>query len=390
MYDFNKKVSRKDTNSIKYDKLEEFFGRNDLLALWIADMDINTPSFITDCIIDRAKKGLFGYTGRSESYYDSIIKWLEKRHNLYIRKDNIEYSPNVLLAIRLLIEQLSEVNDKVIIQTPVYSPFYIVVENAKRRVLRSPLIRTGDTFIMDFDDLEKKAKDPECSLMILCSPHNPVGRVWTANELERLGKICTENNVFIISDEIHFDLVYEPNKHTTIANVSDSVAKNSAICTSPCKTFNLAGLHSAFVVSKNANIINDFRKKLSELKLFSSNVFAPLVTECVYTKGHNWVEALLKHLESNIKYVNDYLKTNIKNITPIKTEGTYLMLLDCRKLGLSIEELDRLFVEKARLALNSGHWFGDEGDGYMRLNVACPKSVIEEAMKRLEKAIKEE
>ncbi len=388
MYNFNEKVYRENTNSVKYDELVDNFGRDDIMPFWVADMDIKAPDFMIDCLVKRAEHGVFGYTKRSVSYYESIMNWLKKRHGLDIKRENIEYSLGVVFSLNMLIKQLSKPNDKVIIQTPVYYPFYNVIKNNGRRLLTNPLIRKDDTFVIDFEDLDQKTKDPECTLMILCSPHNPVGRVWTKDELQKIGEICLKNNVFIISDEIHYDLVYPPNKHTMLMNLSKEIRDNCIICTSPSKTFNIAGLYSSFIICEDSKKIDEYRANLGALDINRSNVFSREVTEVAYNKGEKWVDELLVHLKGNIDFVSEYCVKNIKAIKPIKTEGTYLVFLDCRELGLSKEELDSLFVDKARLALDSGYWFGEESIGYMRLNVACPRAMLEEAMQRLDNAVK--
>ncbi len=388
MYNYNERINRNNSNSVKYDELYKNFNKEGLMPFWVADMDIKSPDFMIDCLVERAKHGVFGYTKRSDSFYKAVINWLKERHGFEIKRENMEYSPGVVFSLNALLQLFTKENDKIIIQTPVYYPFYSVIENNSRIVSKNPLIKTGDTYKMDFEDLEKKAKDPDCSALILCSPHNPTGRVWTREELEQLGNICIKNNVLVISDEIHFDLVYKPYKHTMFASISEEFNDNCITCTAPSKTFNIAGLHSSYIICKDVEKIEKYRAFLNKLDLNRSNCFSREVTEKVYTEGAAWVDGLIDHLQKNIDYVKSFLKENIKGISPVKIEGTYLMLLDCNELGLNREELDKLFIEDAGLALDSGYWFGEEAEGYMRMNIACSTEMLKEAMLKLEKAVK--
>lgn len=385
MYDNN--INRKNTSSVKYEELEKNFGRDDLLPFWVADMDIKSPDFLIDTLKERADHGIFGYTKRMPDYYEAISQWLKRNHNLNVSHDEIEYGPGVVFLLNMMIRLFTNVGDKIIIQTPVYYPFYNVIKGNNRQIFENPLVNNNGYYEMDFEDLEMKAKDPDCSMLILCSPHNPVGRVWKREELERLGEICIKNNVLVVTDEIHFDIVYSPNKHIPFGSISEEFKQSSITCTAPSKTFNIAGLHSAYCIISNKDMMSQYKTELGLLDLNRSNCFSMVATKELYNKGDDWVRGLKKYLQSNIEYVNKYLKDNIKSIKALKMEATYLMWLDCKELGLSTEELEDLFVNKANLALDSGVWFGEQGEGFMRLNIACSKHMLKEGLENLKIAV---
>lgn len=386
MYNFDEVIDRSNTDSIKYEELDNIFGNPKLKPFWVADMEFKIPDFAIDTLIKRSKHGIFGYTKRSDSYYDAIINWLRKRHNLKVTKNEIEYGPGVVFLLNMMVRLFTKEKDKIIIQTPVYYPFFDVIKNNKRIIVENKLVENNGNFTMDFKDLEDKAKDPDVKMLILCSPHNPVGRVWSKEELIKLGKICIENNVLVVSDEVHFDLVYKPYKHTSFASISEEFKTNSITCTAPSKTFNIAGLKSSYCIISDTKKMDQYKNELNNLFLNHSNVFSREITEDLYRHGEKWLEELLIYLQSNIEFAYQYFSNNIKTIVPIKLQGTYLMFLDCRKLGLNKKELVSLFIN-AGLALDSGHWFGSNGEGFMRLNLACPQSLLEKGLKLLEKEV---
>ncbi len=386
MYDFNKVVNRINTNSTKYDALEARFGRKDLLPFWIADMEFEAPDFITDSIIARAKNGVFGYSKRGGFFNESVKNWMGRRHGWNINPNWVEYIPGVLPAITLLIRMLTEVNDKIIIQSPVYYPFFNIIRRHEREILDNGLIEKEGRYVMDFNDLELKARDPKCKVLLLSNPHNPVGRVWTKEELTRVCEICHENDVYIISDEIHFDLVFEGYKHVPIASLSDKYIDKIITCTAPSKTFNIAGIHSAYCIISDEELRAKFASSVGLLDIETSNVFSLVVTEAVLNKGDLWLDELLEYLKENRDFVINYLDENVPKIKAFKNEGTYLMWLDCRQMNMNRDELDDFFINDAKLALNSGYSFGDAGEGFMRLNIACPLSKLEEALERLKNA----
>ena len=382
-------MDRKNTKSVKYEEMGLNFGSNDMLPFWVADMDIKCPDFMIECIINRAKHGVFGYSKRMPEFYDAVINWLKTRHQLEVKSENIEYGPGVVFLLNVMIRKFTKPGDKIIIQSPVYYPFRKIVEGNNRIVSDNTLKLENGKYVMDFEDLEARAKDPECKMMILCSPHNPVGRVWTREELENVAEICYKNNVLLVSDEIHFDLVYKGFKHTPILNINEKYNDNIIICTAPSKTFNIAGLHSAYCIIPDLEKMKRYKEELHLLDLNRSNVFSQEVTQVVYEKGADYVDKLVDFLEDNMNFVHAYVKENIKGIIARKMEATYLMWFDCRSLGLSTEELDNLFFKKAKIALDSGYWFGESGKGFMRMNIACPKSMLEEGLARLKAAVEQ-
>ena len=387
MYNLDVVVDRKNTKSVKYEEMDLNFGSNDMLPFWVADMDIKSPDFIVESIISRAKHGIFGYSKRMPEFYDSIINWLSTRHQMEVKREEIEYGPGVVFLLNMMIRKFTEPGDKIIIQSPVYYPFRRVAEGNKRIVSDNTLKLENGKYVMDFEDLKKRAEDPLCTMMILCSPHNPVGRVWKMEELKTLSKICYENNVLLVSDEIHFDLVYKGHKHIPMLAAGEEYKKNIIICTAPSKTFNIAGLHSAFCIIPDPDKMKAYKEELGLLDLNRSNVFSQEVTQAAYENGAGYVDKLVDFLEDNMNFAYDYITRNIKGIIPNKMEATYLMWLDCRELGLNTEELDGLFFKKAKIALDSGYWFGETGKGFMRMNLACPRSMLEEGLERLASAV---
>ena len=386
-YDDNT-INRADTASVKYEEMGLKFGRDDLIPLWVADMDIKAPDFIIDVIKKRADHGIFGYSKRMPEFYDSIVNWLDTRHGLKVEREDIEYGPGVVFLLNMMIRNFTEKGDKIIMQPPVYYPFESVIEGNGREILRNNLVLKDGRYQMDFEDLKEKASDPACKMILLCSPHNPTGRVWEKEELEELGRICIDNDVLVVADEIHYDLVFKPNKHIPFASISEEFKEKSITCTAPSKTFNIAGLHSAFCIINDKEKMDIYKNELGLLDLNRSNVFSQTVTQAVYEQGHEWVDGVNDFLKGNLDYAMDYINTRIDGIHALDLEGTYLMWLDCRELGLSLEELDDLFINKAGLALDSGHWFGKPGEGFMRLNIACPKEVLKESLEKLEAAVK--
>ncbi|WDV44967.1 pyridoxal phosphate-dependent aminotransferase [Clostridiaceae bacterium M8S5] len=387
MYNFDLAIDRKNTSSVKYEEMGLKFGSNDLLPFWVADMDFKCPDFMIDCLVKRANHGVFGYTKRMPEYYGAIINWLDTRHNITVKREELEYGPGVVFLLNMMIRKFTNEGDKIIIQTPVYYPFKAVIEGNKRVVSDNTLVFEDGKYVMDFEDLEKKASNPECKMMILCSPHNPVGRVWTKDELRKVGEICFKNDVLLVSDEIHYDLVYSGYEHTPMINVDEKWNKNIIICTAPSKTFNIAGLHTAFCIIKDEEKMNAYRSELGLLDLNRSNSFSREITQAVYENGAEYVDELVKYLEGNMNFVYDFITENIKGITPYKMQATYLMWMDCKGLGLDTKDIDKLFFEDAKIALDSGHWFGEVGEGFMRINIACPRAMLKEGLERLRDAV---
>ncbi|GAA0182382.1 pyridoxal phosphate-dependent aminotransferase [Clostridium sediminicola] len=387
MYNFDTLVDRNNTSSVKYEEMDLKFGSNDLIPFWVADMDLKCPDFMIDSLVNRARHGVFGYTKRMPEFYNSIIGWLKNRHDVDVKREEIEYGPGVVFLLNMMIREFTKSNDKIIMQSPVYYPFKSIIEGNKRVVSDNTLKFEDGKYLIDFEDLENKAKDPDCTMMILCSPHNPVGRVWTKDELTRLADICLDNNVLLVSDEIHFDLVYKGYKHCSMADLDDKYSDNTITCTAPSKTFNIAGLHTAFCIIKNKKLMDAYKSALGLIDLNRSNAFSREITQTVYEKGADYVDELVEYLEGNMNYVYDFINENIAGIIPYKMEATYLMWLDCKGLGLDSKDIDNLFFKKAKIALDSGHWFGETGTGFMRINIACPRALLEEGLNRLKDAV---
>ncbi|HDP76747.1 MAG TPA: pyridoxal phosphate-dependent aminotransferase [Mesotoga infera] len=381
-YNFDKIIERRGTDCIKWDHADLFFGKNDLLPMWVADMDFESPPEVVEAIVTRAKHGIYGYTARSDSYYESIVSWLSRRHGWEVEKEWISHAPGVVPAVHIAIMALTHPGDKVIVQTPVYYPFFKAIEETGRQLILNPLIESGGRYTMDFEDLERRI-DSRTKIIILCSPHNPVGRVWTRDELSKLGEICLSSNIKIISDEIHSDLVLGNNRHIPIATISEEVSSITLTCVAPSKTFNLAGLSSAAVISSSSTLLSEYSNMLSSVGAGMSNVFGTIALQTAYNKGEHWLEELLEYISGNFEYMRDFLKANFPEVKVTELEGTYLAWIDFRGTGMSVEELKNLLYEKAKVGFEDGSIFGMEGEGFMRVNLACPRAIVEEAMKRL-------
>lgn len=385
-YNFDEIVDRKGTNAIKVDALGPRYGNPDLIPMWVADMDFKSPPCVTEVIIERAKHGIFGYTNAYQSYYDSIISWVNRQHDWDIKQEWISFIPGIVKGIAFAIDCFSTVDHKIIIQPPVYHPFRIIPTLHHRIVVDNPLKLNSGQYEMDIEGL-KDLIDPTCKMLILCNPHNPGGRVWTRQELIDIAEICYDNNILVISDEIHSDLAFAPHKHIPFACVSEKAAQNSITFMAPSKTFNIAGIISSFSVIPNKEIREKFYAYLESSELESGHIFAYLATETVYNHGEGWLTELKDYLWNNITFVDKYLKANIPQIKAMLPQASFLIWLDCRKLNLSQKELNSLFVNDAGLALNDGTMFGQGGEGYMRLNIGTPLSIIKKALENLKKAI---
>jgi Bifunctional PLP-dependent enzyme with beta-cystathionase and maltose regulon repressor activities len=386
MYDFDKVVDRHNTNSVKWDMLEDLYGRSDLIPLWVADMDFEAPHAIVEALTKRVNHHVLGYTFPSDEYYNAVIGWMKRRHNWNIEKEWITYTPGVVPALSYAIRAFTKPGDKVIIQTPVYHPFYAAIEENGRELVRNPLIYRDGKYYMDYEDLERKI-DKDTTLLVLCSPHNPVGRVWTKDELNHLGDICLKHNILIVSDEIHFDIVYKGNEHTVFGSISPEISENCAVLTAPSKTFNIAGLQVSNVIISNEELREKFRKELEKDHISSPNIFGAEALIAAYNEAEDWVDELLEYLEGNRDFFIEYVNSRIPKLKVLKPEGTYLMWVDCSGLNMNPEELRDFFVNKCRVALNDGEMFGEEGKLYQRFNIGCPRSQLKEALNRIERAI---
>ncbi len=385
-YDFDQIIDRSNTNSVKVDALKKVFGADDLMPLWVADMDFLSPPQITEALRQRVDHGVFGYTYPGEEYFSAIINWLKKRHKWSVAKETITFVPGVVKGFVFAIEVFTNINDKIIIQPPVYPPFKASSEGLNRKIVNNPLVLENGQYKMDFDNLREVAKTG-CKMLILCNPQNPSGRIWTKEELYELAEICFDNDILVVSDEIHADLVMPGNKHVPFATVSDKAAQNNITLMAPSKTFNIAGIVSSFAVVENREIRKKYFDHLNARKLDQGSIFGYLAAQYAYEQGEEWLDQVLVYIQENIDFVDDYIQKNIPQIKTMKPEASFLIWLDCRDLNLSQTELEHLFIKKANLALNSGTMFGEEGEGFMRLNVGCPRITLEKALDNLKKAV---
>ena len=387
-FKFDEVIDRSNNFSAKWSEMDKKYGTNELLPMWVADMDFKTAPCIIDALNSRLEQEIYGYTTRSDSYNKSIVNWILKRYNWNIKSEWLIYSPGVIPTISLIIQEMTNKNDKVMIQEPVYSPFNNVVKDNERELVISPLKKLEDgSYVMDYEDIESKIKDVK--LFILCNPHNPVGRVWTKEELKKLGDICIKHDVKVISDEIHSDIIFKGYNHTPFASISEEFAQNSITCMAPTKTFNIAGLQMSYVILPNTDDYKALDFAFARIDIRRNNAFSLVATEAAYNHGEDWLEELLEYLEGNIDFAINYIKENIPSLKVKKPEGTYLLWVDFSELGLDNDELNKLLVEKGKVALNNGSSFGVGGHNYQRINLACPRSMVKEALERIKKAILE-
>ena len=386
-FNFDKIIDRTNNFSAKWSEMNKNFGTNNLLPMWVADMDFLTAPCVMEALKDRLEQGIFGYTTIPSSYNESIVNWLDNRFSWKINQEWLMFSPAVITSISLLIQNLTQKNDKIMIQEPVYSPFHNIVESNERILVISPLVKLDDgSYVMDYEDIESKIKDVK--IFILCNPHNPVGRVWTREELTRLGEICLKHNVLVISDEIHSDIILKNHKHTPFASISKEFSENTITCMAPTKTFNLAGLQSSFLVISNPYYYEVMDKAFSILDIKRNNAFSLVATEAAYNYGEDWLYELIKYIEDNVDFAIDYIKNHMPQLKVKKPEGTYLLWVDFSNLNVDKEDLKNALINKGRIALSDGSSFGIGGDGYYRINLACPRSMVLEGLKRIEFAIK--
>ena len=384
-YNFDEVVCRKNNNAAKYDELGVKFGREDLIPMWIADMDFKTAEPIMEAMRARLEQGIFGYVSRPDSYYESVCEWFENKHGWAVKSDCMSHSHGVIPGMVMMMKEFTEPGDKIMIQSPVYNEFFEIVGDHGRELVVSHLKLSEGKYIMDYEDFEEKAKTG-VKWFLLCNPHNPVGRVWTAAELRKIGEICIKYGIQVIADEIHCELVYGGSRYTPFASISEEFFENSITCIAPSKTFNLAGLQSSIIVfgNKEQKKRYDYLLQINDIK--RNNCFSLVAVEAAYRHGGEWLEQLLAYLKGNIDYVYDYCKENIPQIKPNVPESTYLIWIDCSELGLTQEELKEFMTDEARLAL--GLWYGEESKDHVRMNIACPRSVVEQAMERLKTAVK--
>ena len=377
-YDFDEIVPRRGTNSYKWDSA----ANADIIPLWVADMDFRTAPAVTEALKKRVEHGIFGYTRVPDEYYDAVIEWFSRRHGLHIRKEWIIYTSGVVPAVSAVIKALTVPGDKVLIQTPVYNCFFSSIRNNGCGTVASPLRRTGNTFEIDFDDFEAKASDPDVKVFLLCSPHNPVGRVWTRDELVKMGEICIRNGVIVISDEIHCELVYPGHKHVPFASISPEFAARSVTCVSPSKAFNIAGLQIADIVAADPEIREKIDKAININEVCDVNPFGVIATVAAYGKGEPWLEQLLDYIRGNYDFMVRFCAEKLPEFPIAELQGTYLAWMDCSVLGEKSEIMEEELMKNAGIWLNAGTMYGAEGEGWLRWNLACPRARLEEALDR--------
>ncbi len=385
MWNFDEAIPREKTNCIKYDWREKVFGKADIIPMWVADMDFKTPHFIIEAIENRLRHEILGYSFRSDGYYSSLINWISRRHAWNIRKEWVEFSPGVVPALSLCTLAFTDLNEEIIIQPPVYTPFHNAVIDHNRRLLYNNLLKTGGGYVMDYEGL-RKLVTPKTRMIIISNPHNPVGRAWRREELEKLIDICYEKKIIIISDEIHSDLMLDKHTHIPLASLSDRAAEITITCMAPSKTFNLAGLSTSSMIIPDTELRNKYRNVLERLHLHLGNVVGNIASEAAYTYGDEWLDELLRYVQTNVEMVTHYCHTHLLQIKPILPEATYMIWLDCRDMRMTGSELERFFVEKAGIGLNEGSAFGPGGEGFMRMNLACPHSIVERALNNIKEA----
>lgn len=386
VYDFDEVVPRHGTASLKWDGLKERYGDAELLPLWVADMDFKAPPEVVDALVARVSHGIFGYTIRPDSCFEAIQSWFLQRHEWTVERDWINLAPGVVPALHAIVDAFTEPGDKVIIQPPVYHPFYSVVESQGRELVLNPLVYRGGRYEMDFDDLAHKAESG-AKILILCSPHNPVGRVWSHEELVRLGDICLRHNILVVADEIHGDLIYPGHRQIPFASISEEFANHSITCTAPSKTFNLAGLSTCSIIISNQETRETFHNELVARMMGGGEALGILAMETAYRHGGPWLDELMAYLTENLNFLEDSIQTRMPQLRVIRPEGTYLVWIDCRGLNLETKALEEFIVKRARLALNAGSMFGPSGEGFMRMNIACPRATLEQALNQLADAI---
>lgn len=387
-YDFDKLPERRGTGALKWDALKERYGRDDLLPLWVADMDFETPPFVVDALKKRLEHPVFGYTLTPQEFWSAVSDWVAKHHGWQVKHEWLTYIPGIVKGIGMAINVFVEKDEKVIIQPPVYHPFRLTTLGNGREVVYNPLrMKEDGLYEMNFDNLAAVADD-KCRMLILSNPHNPAGVVWDRDTLTRLAEFCYRRNIIVISDEIHCDMALWGNRHIPFATVSPEAKACSITFAAPSKTFNIAGIVSSYAIVPNDDIRKRFYAWLEANELNEPTLFAPIATVAAFRNGEEWRKEMLHYIEENILFVEDFCRKHLPDIRPIRPQASFLVWLDCRAMGLSQQLLVNLFVNKARLALNDGSIFGKEGEGFMRLNVGCPRSVLKEALERLESVVK--
>lgn len=380
---FDEIIDRRNTNSYKWDSAEH----DGVLPMWVADMDFRTAPAIIEALKRRVEHGVFGYTRVPDEYYEAIVRWFGRKHGWHIKPEEILYTSGVVPAISAIIKALTSPGDGVIVQTPVYNCFFSSIRNNQCQLIENRLLYADSTYYIDFDDLEMKASDPKARLLLLCNPHNPAGRVWTRSELERINDICLRNSVMVVSDEIHCELVFDGYKYTPFASISEACRKNSVVCCSPSKSFNIAGLQIANIISDSEQLRNRIDRAININEVCDVNPFGVIALMAAYNHGEEWLDELKTYLWENYRTLLSFFKSELPDFPVTKLEGTYLVWVDCRSLGIESSELERKLMDVAGVWLNEGTMYGDAGEGFMRINIACPRSVLEEGLRRIKKGV---
>ena len=385
-WNFDEPAPREGTNCTKYDLRKEVFGTGDVIPMWVADMDFNTPDFIVNSLRERVNHEIYGYTFRPAGYYRSIIDWVGLRHSWNIEKEWITFCPGIVPALNFCTLAFTEPGDNIIVQPPVYFPFFSAVLAHGRKLNYNLLKESNRQWVIDYESLVASIDD-RTKMIIISNPHNPVGRAWKKEELMHLADICIEKNILVLSDEIHCDLVLPGFKHTVFASLGEKIANNTITCIAPSKTFNLAGLSTSSVIISNPVLRKSFKRIVDNLHIDGGNIFGTTASIAAYTQGHQWLGELMEYLDENVGFVIDYCDKMIPEIIPVRPEATYMIWLDCRQLGMNGKELQNFFVTQAGVGMNEGSTFGPGGEGFMRMNLAAPQKTIIKAMQQIEKAV---
>jgi cystathionine beta-lyase len=398
-HDFNFELDRHGTNSVKWEffvqregvqRLEHSdrsFGHDRVIPMWVADMDFRCPEAVIEALVERAKHGIFGYSAPTAAFHQSLVDWMRKRHRWRIQSEWLCSTPGVVPALNMMVRTFTEPGEAVLIQPPVYHPFSMAIINNGRQVVTNPLNYANRHYTMDFDDLEAKIRTHHVKMAILCHPHNPVGRVWTREELQRFAEICRVNDVLVISDEIHGDLIYSGIEFMPFAMLGQEFEESSITCTAPSKTFNLAGLHTSNIIIADSELRQQFVETLRNNGLTGLSTFGIVAQQAAYQYGEPWLTKVMSYVEDNYKFLEAYVREYLPKIKVVQPEGTYLVWLDCRALGLDAKALERLMLDEAKVYLDEGYIFGPEGEGFERINMACPRSLLQEALERIRDAV---
>lgn len=386
---FDQYVERRNTGCTKWDACNGKFGappETELLPMWIADMDFRSPDEVTEAVVERAKMGMYPYAAVPESFLDAIVSWVRRRYRWTVKKEWIVFTPGVIPGFNVAYQRFSRPGDGIIVQTPVYYPFMDGVRNNGRRLAVCPLTERDGEWLMDFETLERLVKEPENRMLILANPHNPTGRCWRREELERIGTLCAENDVTLICDEIHADLIMSGAEFCSMGAVSEKIRNHTIFQYAPSKTFNLASLQTAYAIIPNDELRREFKQGMAANRIVNMNWFGAAALETAYNRCENYVDGLCAYVSENMDYMESYLREHLPQVKMKKSEGTYMAWVDFRGTGMTAEEIERFIIQKAHIAVDMGSWFGQGGEGFLRFNLACPRMLVERAMRQLSEA----